>query len=69
MNTVNEFCRGCNTQIIKQTKDNCSICNKEGIFVSKVTVEHLIKEAYLKAVEGDQYKICMNEDCSIYKKQ
>jgi|GEM_PF-4057505 hypothetical protein len=63
MNTVNECYRGYNTQIIEQTKDNCPVCNNEGISVSKVTVEHLIKEDYLKAVEGEQYKICMNENC------
>lgn len=65
MKIDNECCCECNTQKIEQTKDICPVCNKEGISVSKVTVEHLIKEDYLKAVEGEQYKICMNEDCSV----
>ena len=65
MNTVNECCREYNTQKIEQTKYNCPVCNKEGISVSEVTVAHLIKEDYLKAVEGEQYKICMDEDCSV----
>lgn len=65
MNTVNECCSGCNTQKIEQTKDNCPVCNNEGNSVSKLTVEHLVTDDYLKAVEGEQYKICMNEDCSV----
>lgn len=65
MNAVNECCRELNGQKIEQTKDNCPICNNEGISISKVTVEHLIKEDYLKEVEVEQYKICMNEDCNV----
>jgi len=65
MNNVNECCHECNTQKIDQTKDNCPVCNKGGISVSKVTVEHLVTDDYLKLVDGEQYKICMNGDCSV----
>jgi len=65
MEIDDECCCGCNTQKIEQTEDSCPVCIKEGISVSKVTVEHLIKEDYLKAIEGEQYKICMNENCSV----
>ena len=65
MNTVNECYRGYNTQIIEQTKVHCPVCNTEGISVSKVTVEHLVTDDYLKLVDGEQYKICMNGDCSV----
>ena len=65
MSTINECCHGHNTQKIDQTKDNCPVCNKGGISVSKVTVEHLVTDDYLKLVDGEQYKICMNEDCSV----
>lgn len=65
MNNVNECCHECNTQKIDQTKDNCPVCNKGGISVSKVTVEHLVTDDYLKLVDGEQYKICMNADCSV----
>jgi bacterioferritin-associated ferredoxin len=65
MNNVNECCHECNTQKIDQTKDNCPVCNKGGISVSKVTVEHLVTDDYLKSVEGEQYKICMNEYCNV----
>ena len=65
MKKVNECCCECKTEKVEQNKDNCPVCNNEGISVSKVTVEHLIKEDYLKVVEGEQYKICMNEDCNV----
>lgn len=65
MNNVNECCHECNTQKIDQTKDNCPVCNKGGISVSKVTVEHLVTDDYLKLVDGEQYKICMNEYCNV----
>jgi bacterioferritin-associated ferredoxin len=65
MNNVNECCHECNTQKIDQTKDNCPVCNKGGISVSKVTVEHLVTDDYHKSVEGEQYKICMNEYCNV----
>ncbi len=66
MKLNNECCCGCNTQMSDQTKENnCPVCNNEGILVSKVTVEHLVVDDYRKAVEGDQYKICMNEDCNV----
>jgi bacterioferritin-associated ferredoxin len=65
MNNVNECCRECNTQKIDQIKDNCPVCNNEGISVSKVTVEHLVSDDYHNAVDGEQYKICMNEYCNV----
>lgn len=66
MNHVNECCCGCSTQMLDQTKEKkCPVCNNEGISVGKVTVKHLVAENYRKAVEGDQYKICMNEACDV----
>ena len=65
MNNVNECCHEWNTQKIDQTKDNCPVCNKGGISVSKVTVEHLVTDDYHKLVDGEQYKICMNEYCNV----
>lgn len=65
MKIDNECCCGCNTQKIEQTKDNCPACSNEGVSVSKVTVEHLVSDNYCNTVEGDQYKICMNEDCNV----
>ena len=65
MSTINECCHGHNTQKIEQTKVHCPVCNTEGISVSKVTVEHLVTDDYLKLVDGEQYKICMNGDCSV----
>ncbi|WP_416337025.1 Csac_0668 family 2Fe-2S cluster-binding (seleno)protein [Desulfitobacterium sp.] len=50
---------------IELTKDNCPVCNNEGVSVNRVTVEHLVTDNYRNAVEGDQYKICMNEDCTV----
>lgn len=50
---------------VDQIKDNCPVCNNEGISVSKVTVEHLVTDDYHNAVDGDQYKICMNEECDV----
>ena len=65
MSTINECCHGHNTQKIEQTKVHCPVCNTEGISVSKVTVEHLVTDDYHKSVEGEQYKICMNEYCNV----
>lgn len=30
-----------------------------------MTIEHLVTDDNRKAVKGDQYKICMNEDCDV----
>jgi bacterioferritin-associated ferredoxin len=65
MKINNECCCGCKTEKLDQIKDNCPVCNNEGISVSKVTVEHLVVDDYRNAVNGDQFKICMNEDCDV----
>jgi bacterioferritin-associated ferredoxin len=65
MKIDNECCCECNTQKNEQTKDTCPVCNNEGVSVSGVTVEHLLADNYRNVVEGGQYKICMNEDCSV----
>lgn len=66
MNLNNECCCGCNTKVTDMAKVNkCPICNSEGISVGKVTVEHLVSENHCKDIVGDQYKICMNEDCDV----
>jgi len=66
MNLRNECCCGCNTNVTDMAKANeCPICHQEGISVGKVTVEHLVAENHRKNVVGDQYKICMNEDCDV----
>ncbi len=65
MKIDNECCCGCNTQKIEQIKDNCPACSNEGVSVSKVTVEHLVSDNYRNTVEGNQYKICMNEECNV----
>lgn len=62
MKLVNECCCGC-TDMSKINK--CPVCDNEGIPVSKITVEHLVADDYLKTVEGDRYWICMNEDCNV----
>lgn len=66
MKRVDECCCGCSIQKQNQTKkNNCPVCNNEGISVSKVTFEHLVADNYRKDVAGDQYRICMNEDCDV----
>ena len=66
MKQINKCCCGCYTELSNETqKNNCTGCNNEGIPVSKVTVEHLVVDEYCNAVEGDQYNICMNEDCNV----
>lgn len=66
MTIVNECCCGCDTKVIDIAKVNkCPVCSSEGASVGKVTVEHLVADKYRKDVAGDQYKICMNEDCDL----
>ena len=66
MNLNNDCCCGCNTNVTDMAKANeCPICHQEGISVGKVTVEHLLAENYRKNVVGDQYKLCMNEECDV----
>lgn len=45
--------------------NKCPICGHEGLTVSKITVEHLVADDCRKAVEGGDYRICMNEDCKV----
>ena len=66
MSSTNECCCGCNTQIVDQSKgNNCPVCKNEGMAVGKVTVEHLVAENHRKDVDGEKYRICMNEDCDV----
>ena len=65
MKIVNECCCGCETKATAKNKENCPVCENGGVSVGRVTVEHLVTDGNRKAVEGDQYKICMNEDCDV----
>ena len=65
MKVIDECCCECITQNLNRTKESCPVCNNEGVTVSRITVEHLVTDGYRNAVDGDQYKICMNEDCDV----
>lgn len=65
MKVIDECCCECITQNLNRTKASCPVCNNEGVTVSRITVEHLVTDDYRNAVDGDQYKICMNEDCDV----
>ncbi|MDD3663189.1 MAG: (2Fe-2S)-binding protein [Candidatus Pacebacteria bacterium] len=66
MNINKECCCGCDTKVTDTDKVNkCPVCGNEGISVSKITVEHLVSDDYRMTVEGDGYRICMNEDCNV----
>lgn len=62
MKVIDECCCECITQNLNRTKASCPVCNNEGVTVSRITVEHLVTDDYRNAVDGGQYKICMNED-------
>lgn len=63
--TNNACSCGCCSQDLVQTKGNCPVRNNKGEAVGKVTVEHLVSDDNRKAVEGDQYRICLNEECDV----
>ncbi|WP_089610641.1 Csac_0668 family 2Fe-2S cluster-binding (seleno)protein [Dehalobacterium formicoaceticum] len=65
MEIVNECRCRCESEDTTKRHKTCPICNNEGISVSKVTVEHLVTDDYRNVVDGDQYKICMNEECDV----
>ena len=65
MKVIDECCCECITQNLNRTKESCPVCNNEGVTVSRITVEHLVTDDYRNAVDGDQYKICMNEDYDV----
>lgn len=56
---------GSNSEEISQPGEKCPACNGKGEPVGRFTVEHLVTEDNRKAVEGDQYHICMNETCDV----
>lgn len=66
MKVIDKCCCECITQNLNRTKESCPVCNNEGVTVSRITVEHLVTDDYRNAVDGDQYKICMNEDCDVW---
>lgn len=65
MNHVNECCCGCSPHASDKIKENCPVCNNEGISVCKETIEHLVSDDYRNVSEGDRFKICMNENCNV----
>ena len=65
MKVIDECCCECTTQNLNKTKESCPVCNNEGVTVSRITVEHLVTDDNRKAVWGDNYRICMNEDCDV----
>lgn len=52
-------------QNIKQAKVNCPDCGNEGVRVNKVTVEHLVTDENRSAVQENEFRICMNENCEV----
>ena len=59
-------CCGCNTAEKELVKENkCPVCGNEGLSVSEITVERLVADDCRKVIEGDGYRICMNEDCNV----
>lgn len=65
MKVNNECCCEFKREKIDRIKDDCPICNNEGVSVNKATVEHLVADDYRKDVAGNQYRICMNEGCEV----
>jgi len=65
LKVIDEYCCECTTQNLNKIKESCPVCNNEGVTVSRITVEHLVTDDNRKAVEGDNYRICMNEDCNV----
>ncbi|MBK5211806.1 MAG: (2Fe-2S)-binding protein [Coriobacteriia bacterium] len=65
MKIVNGRHRGYDSDDTTKNRMPCPVCNNEGVTVGKITVEHLVLDDYRKSVEGELYKICMNEDCDV----
>ena len=43
----------------------CPRCKGEGVPVSKVTVQHLVKDTYNNTIGDGQFKVCMNPVCEV----
>jgi bacterioferritin-associated ferredoxin len=65
VNDIRKCCCGFEKETATKNMANCPVCNSEGVAVGKVTVEHLVTDVNSKAVEGDQYRICLNENCDV----
>lgn len=51
---------------IPETKRNkCPVCGNDGVAVSTVTVEHLVRPVLRSEVTGKDYFICMDENCKV----
>lgn len=65
MKLINTCSCGCSSEEMSQNKGKCPVCNGRGEPVGRFTVEHLVTDDYRKTVVGDQYRICMNENCDV----
>ena len=66
MEIINDCKCNCDPKETAKGKLNkCPVCTNEGVAVSKVTVEHLVRPADLTEVSGDGYFICMNKNCNV----
>ena len=65
MENCNESCCDGNRQEKSETVTICPVCKEEGVPVSSITVQHLVKEQYEKSIEESGYRLCMEEDCQV----
>jgi len=43
----------------------CPVCKEEGTLVKNITVKHIVIDELTEKVGGNDYFLCMNEECDI----
>ncbi|WHH60022.1 Csac_0668 family 2Fe-2S cluster-binding (seleno)protein [Petroclostridium sp. X23] len=48
-----------------ENENLCPVCGKRGALVKNITVKHMILDELMEQVDGNDYFLCMDEECDI----
>lgn len=51
--------------MVVEKSNLCPVCKEEGTLVKNITVKHIVIDELTEKVGGNDYFLCMNEECDI----
>ncbi|KLE15714.1 Csac_0668 family 2Fe-2S cluster-binding (seleno)protein [Clostridium sp. C8] len=51
--------------MVVEKSNLCPVCKEEGTLVKKITVKHIVIDELTEKVGGNDYYLCMNDECDI----
>lgn len=51
--------------MVVEKSNLCPVCKEEGTLVKNITVKHIVIDELIEKVGGNDYYLCMNDECDI----